>query len=136
MTEIILFLLVALNIALIILVVILLTRNSSNTATQERTERIVKEEICQNRKEISDSLQSGLDRFLNLLNTQLESVQRGLGEMQSLASGVGDLKKVLSNVKTRGTWGEIQLGNLLEQILTIEQYGKNVVTKKGSNERD
>ncbi len=135
MTEIILFLLVALNIALIILVVILLTRNSSNTATQERTERIVKEEICQNRKEISDSLQSGLDRFLNLLNTQLESVQRGLGEMQSLASGVGDLKKVLSNVKTRGTWGEIQLGNLLEQILTIEQYEKNVVTKKGSNER-
>ena len=135
MNEILLILLVVFNIALIILVVILLTRHSSNTSAQERTERVVKEEICQNRKEISESLQSGLDRFLNLLNTQLESVQRGLGEMQSLATGVGDLKKVLTNVKTRGTWGEIQLGNLLEQILTIEQYEKNVVTKKGSNER-
>ena len=81
MSEILLFLLVAFNIALVILVVILLTRHSSNTATQERTERVVKEEICQNRKEISESLQTGLDRFMNLLNTQLESVQRGLGEM-------------------------------------------------------
>ncbi|MBI5778745.1 MAG: DNA recombination protein RmuC [Planctomycetes bacterium] len=135
MSEILLFLLVAFNIALVILVVILLTRHSSNTATQERTERVVKEEICQNRKEISESLQSGLDRFMNLLNTQLESVQRGLGEMQSLASGVGDLKKVLTNVKTRGTLGEIQLGALLEQILTPEQYAKNVATKKGSNDR-
>ncbi|MEW6026369.1 MAG: DNA recombination protein RmuC [Planctomycetota bacterium] len=135
MNEVLLFLLIALNIALIVLVVILLTRHSTNTNAQERTERVVKEEICQNRKEISESLQSGLDRFLKLLNTQLESVQRGLGEMQSLASGVGDLKKVLTNVKTRGTLGEIQLGALLEQILTPEQYANNVVTKKGSNDR-
>jgi len=55
--------------------------------------------------------------------------------MQTLASGVGDLKKVLTNVKTRGTWGEIQLGNLLEQVLTQDQYLMNVVTKKGSSER-
>jgi len=55
--------------------------------------------------------------------------------MQTLASGVGDLKKVLTNVKTRGTWGEIQLGNLLEQILSPEQYAKNVATKLGSNDR-
>jgi DNA recombination protein RmuC len=58
-----------------------------------------------------------------------------MGEMQTLALGVGDLKKVLSNVKTRGIWGEIQLGNLLEQILTPEQYAKNVATKDGSKDR-
>jgi DNA recombination protein RmuC len=65
----------------------------------------------------------------------LEMVHKGLGEMQSLASGVGDLKKVLSNVKTRGTWGEIQLGNILEQVLSPEQYDKNVAIKKNSSER-
>ncbi|HLD35633.1 MAG TPA: DNA recombination protein RmuC, partial [Planctomycetota bacterium] len=172
MNEILLVLLALFNIALIILVVILLTKHSSNASAQERTERVVKEEIAQNREEISNSLKSGLDTFLHQLaslttateqkletiritvdeklhstlekrlgesfervSKQLESVHKGLGEMQTLASGVGDLKKVLSNVKTRGTWGEIQLGNLLEQILTIEQYEKNVVTKKGSNER-
>ncbi|MEG1499767.1 MAG: DNA recombination protein RmuC, partial [Clostridia bacterium] len=60
---------------------------------------------------------------------------RGLGEMQTLASGVGDLKKVLTNVKTRGVWGEISLGNLLEQIMTHEQFEKNVAIKKDSLER-
>jgi DNA recombination protein RmuC len=70
-----------------------------------------------------------------LVSERLEQVQKGLGEMQTLASGVGDLKKVLTNVKTRGTWGEIQLGNLLEQVLTQDQYLMNVVTKKGSSER-
>jgi DNA recombination protein RmuC len=65
----------------------------------------------------------------------LESVHKGLGEMQSLASSVGDLKKVLTNVKTRGTWGEIQLGNLLEQVLSPGQYEANVATKPGSLER-
>lgn len=172
MNEILLFVLIALNVGLIIMVVILLTRGANNSSAQERTERVVKEEIAQNRGEISQSLKSGLDTFLHQLaslttateqkletiritvdeklhstlekrlgesfervSKQLESVHKGLGEMQTLASGVGDLKKVLSNVKTRGTWGEIQLGNLLEQILTIEQYEKNVVTKKGSNER-
>ncbi|MBD3264581.1 MAG: DNA recombination protein RmuC, partial [Candidatus Omnitrophica bacterium] len=62
-------------------------------------------------------------------------VHEGLGKMQSLASSVGDLKKVLTNVKTRGIWGEIQLGILLEQVLTPEQYESNVVTKKGASER-
>ncbi len=69
------------------------------------------------------------------MSERLELVHKGLGEMQTLASGVGDLKKVLTNVKTRGTWGEIQLGNLLEQILSPEQYAKNVATKLGSNDR-
>jgi len=61
-------------------------------------------------------------------------VHKGLGEMQTLASGVGDLKKVLSNVKARGTWGEVQLGAILEQMLVPEQFDRNVCTKKGSRE--
>ena len=69
-----------------------------------------------------------------VVSERLEKVHEGLGEMQSLASGVGDLKKVLTNVKTRGTWGEIQLGNLLDQILTIDQYARNIATKKGSRD--
>src|SRR5690606_32800180 len=70
-----------------------------------------------------------------LVSDRLEMVHKGLGEMQSLAAGVGDLKKVLTNVKTRGIWGEIQLGNILEQVLSPEQYACNVVTRPGSNER-
>lgn len=149
---------------------------------QERTERIIREDISKNREELAKSLSSFsetnekklekvrevVERQLRLLqedNSQklekmretvdeklhstlerrlgesfqavsdrLEKVHRGLGEMQVLASGVGDLKKVLTNVKTRGTWGEIQLGNLLDQILTPDQYEKNVVTKKGSKD--
>jgi DNA recombination protein RmuC len=69
------------------------------------------------------------------VSERLEQVQRGLGEMQALASGVGDLKKVLTNVKTRGTWGEVQLGALLEQALAPSQFDTNVVTREGSDER-
>ncbi|NNL43094.1 MAG: DNA recombination protein RmuC, partial [Desulfobacterales bacterium] len=69
------------------------------------------------------------------VSERLEQVYKGLGEMRTLATGVGDLKKVLTNVKTRGTWGEIQLGNILEQILTQDQYDVNVATRKNSNER-
>ncbi len=69
------------------------------------------------------------------MSDRLEQVYRGLGEMQVLASNVGDLRKVLTNVKSRGTWGEIQLGALLDQILTAEQYESNVATKHGSRER-
>ncbi|MDF2531005.1 MAG: recombination protein RmuC [Clostridia bacterium] len=81
------------------------------------------------------TLEQRLGESFKLVSDRLEMVHKGLGEMQSLASGVGDLKKVLSNVKTRGTWGEIQLGNILEQVLTPEQYEKNVAVKKGSGER-
>lgn len=194
MSEFLLILLIVLNLAVIVLLVVLLTRGSTAKENQERTERIVKDEIAQNREELNKSLKSGLDTFLNQLSAltksnedklegmrgtveerlkllqdensqkleqirvtvdeklhstlekrlgesfkmvseRLELVHKGLGEMQTLASGVGDLKKVLTNVKTRGTWGEIQLGNLLEQILTPEQYAQNVVTQKGSSER-
>lgn len=91
------------------------------------------------RKTVDEKLNQTLEKRLGdsfkLVSERLEMVHRGLGEMQTLASGVGDLKRVLSNVKTRGIWGEIQLENLLEQILTIEQYAKNVATKPGSNDR-
>ncbi len=86
-------------------------------------------------EKLSSTLEQRLGESFKLVSERLEMVHKGLGEMQTLASGVGDLKRVLTNVKTRGTWGEIQLGNILEQILTNEQYSKNVATKKNSNER-
>lgn len=86
-------------------------------------------------EKLSSTLEQRLGESFKLVSERLEAVHKGLGEMQTLASGVGDLKKVLTNVKTRGIWGEIQLGNLLEQILTPEQYSSNVVTKAGSNDR-
>ena len=90
------------------------------------------------RHTVDEKLQGTLDRRLGesfkLVSDRLEQVHKGLGEMQSLASGVGDLKRVLTNVKTRGTWGEIQLGNLLEQILTADQYARNVKTKPAGNQ--
>ena len=86
-------------------------------------------------EKLSTTLEQRLGESFKLVSERLEMVHKGLGEMQNLASGVGDLKKVLTNVKTRGTWGEIQLGNILEQILTPEQYSKNVVTVKNSGER-
>lgn len=84
-------------------------------------------------EKLQDTLEKRLGESFKLVSDRLEAVHKGLGEMQSLATGVGDLKKVLSNVKTRGVLGEYQLENLLEQILTPEQYGKNVKTKDGSN---
>lgn len=81
------------------------------------------------------TLEKRLGESFRLVSERLELVHKGLGEMQSLAAGVGDLKRVLTNVKSRGVWGEIHLGNLLEQILTIDQYARNVATKPGSGER-
>ncbi|MFN0156722.1 MAG: DNA recombination protein RmuC [Bacteroidota bacterium] len=81
------------------------------------------------------TLEHRLGESFKIVSERLELVHKGLGEMQALATGVGDLKKVLTNVKTRGMWGEIQLGNILEQILTPDQYSKNVSTKSGSNDR-
>lgn len=90
------------------------------------------------RETVDEKLQSTLEKRLGesfkLVSDRLEVVHKGLGEMQTLAMGVGDLKKVLSNVKTRGTLGEIQLGRILDQILTKEQYDINVVTKHGSRD--
>ena len=86
-------------------------------------------------EKLNATLNTRLNESFKQVSERLEQVYKGLGEMQTLASGVGDLKKVLTNVKTRGTWGEIQLGNLLEQILSSQQYAKNVATIPGSQER-
>ena len=105
--------------------------------TQMRQDNAAKLEEM--RKTVDENLHHTLSRRLgesfSLVNDRLEAVHKGLGEMQSLASGVGDLKKVLSNIKTRGTWGETQLGMLLEEALAPAQYDTNVVVKPGSNER-
>lgn len=91
------------------------------------------------RKTVDEKLHATLEQRLSasfkLVSDRLEKVHQGLGEMQQLAIGVGDLKRVLSNVKTRGTWGEVQLEMLLEQVLTSDQYSKNVETIPGSGER-
>ena len=93
----------------------------------------------QMRTVVDEKLQSTLEKRLGesfkQVSERLEQVYRGLGEMRSLATGVGDLKKVLTNVKTRGTWGEIRLSHILEQILTPDQYEVNVATKKAGSER-
>ena len=81
------------------------------------------------------TLEQRLGESFKLVSERLEQVHRGLGEMQSLAAGVGDLKRVLTNVKTRGTWGEVQLSALLEQLLTADQFAANVATRPGSGER-
>ena len=84
-------------------------------------------------EKLQDTLEKRLSESFKLVSERLEAVQNGLGEMKDLATGVGDLKKVLSNVKTRGVLGEIQLGNILEQILAPEQYDANVSTKPGES---
>ena len=81
------------------------------------------------------TLETRIGESFKQVSERLEQVYKGLGEMRSLAAGVGDLKRVLTNVKTRGTWGEVQLGNILEQILTRDQYEVNVATKKNSDNR-
>lgn len=83
-------------------------------------------------EKLQKTLESRISESFKMVSERLEQVYKGLGEMQTLANGVGDLKKVLSNVKSRGVLGEIQLGAILEEILTKEQYEANVVTKKGS----
>jgi DNA recombination protein RmuC len=82
-------------------------------------------------EKLQGTLEKRLGESFKLVSDRLEQVYRGLGEMQTLATGVGDLKKVLTNVKNRGTWGEVQLGAMLEQVLSPEQYATNVATKEG-----
>lgn len=115
-------------------------------ATRETVERRLQYLQEENRKElermrltVDEKLHQTLERRLGesfqLVSQRLEQVHQGLGEMQSLAAGVGDLKRVLSNVKTRGILGEVQLDALLEQIMSPEQYARNVAVKPGSDER-
>ena len=132
----------------------LITQLSSNAGTQnaqfetlrasveQRLERIQQDnatKLEQMRQTVDEKLHATLEQRLSesfkVVSERLELVHKGLGEMQALATGVGDLKRVLTNVKTRGTWGEIQLGALLEQLLVPEQYAKNVATRPGSRDR-
>ncbi len=121
----------------------------SNTASLERVRTTVDSRVKElqdgNEKKLEemrktvdeklhDTLEKRLGESFKLVSDRLEAVQRGLGEMQNLATGVGDLKRVLTNVKARGTWAEVQLGALLEQILTPSQFGRNVKTKEDSAE--
>ncbi|MEJ2767695.1 DNA recombination protein RmuC [Mycetohabitans sp. B46] len=101
---------------------------ANNAAKLDEMRRIVDEKL-------HATLEQRLGESFKLVSDRLEQVHRGLGEMQTLAAGVGDLKKVLTNVKTRGTWGEVQLEALLEQMLTPDQYAKNVATVPRSSER-
>ena len=86
-------------------------------------------------EKLHDTLEKRLGESFKLVSERLDAVHKGLGEMQVLATGVGDLKRVLTNVKARGTWAEVQLGAILEQILTPEQYEKNVQVRADSSER-
>jgi DNA recombination protein RmuC len=104
------------------------TMQADNTAKLEQMRVVVDEKL-------QSTLEKRLGDSFRQVSERLEQVYAGLGEMRTLAAGVGDLKKVLTNVKTRGTWGEIRLAQILDQILTPEQYGANVVTKQGGRER-
>lgn len=100
---------------------------------QDKNEKKLEEMRKTVDEKLHDTLEKRLGESFKVVSSQLKSVYEGLGDMQKLATGVGDLKRVLTNVKSRGTWGEVQLGALIEQVLTIEQYSKNV---KVSDERD
>src|SRR5947199_2157166 len=96
-------------------------------------------QIDKMRETVDEKLQGTLEKRLGdsfkLVSERLEQVHQGLGAMQQLASDVGGLQKVLTNVKTRGGWGEVQLGSLLEQVLTSEQFARNVQTRDDTGER-
>src|SRR5687767_305331 len=111
-------------------------------AVEHRLERIQQDNAAkleQMRQTVDEKLHATLEKRLSesfrQVSERLELVHKGLGEMQTLAAGVGDLKRVLSNVKTRGVLGETQLAALLEQVMAPEQYEKNVATRPGSKDR-
>lgn len=102
---------------------------------QESNEKKLEEMRKTVDEKLHDTLEKRLGESFKLVSDRLEAVHKGLGEMQNLATGVGDLKRVLTNVKARGTWAEVQLGAILEQILTPDQYEKNVQVRANSLER-
>ncbi|MDA0938668.1 MAG: DNA recombination protein RmuC [Proteobacteria bacterium] len=124
--------------------------SNSNESAMENIRRFIQEclfrmqenndkRLEQIRVTVEEKLQSTLEKRLkesfSIVSDRLEAVHKGLGEMQNLASGVGDLKKVLTNVKTKGIWGEVQLGAILSQIMLPEQYAENVTVKPRSQNR-
>lgn len=128
----------------------LTTMTQHNENKLEKIREIIDQKLSQIREDnekkleqvrltVDEKLQSTLEKRLGesfqIVSERLEMVHRGLGEMQSLAAGVGDLKKVLTNVKTRGIWGEVQLGSILEQMMTVDQYLQNTIVKPEINDR-
>ena len=117
--------------------VLLSTRNQEEKINDLRLEN--ERQLTEMRRTVDERLSESLDKKLDQsfaqVSERLESVYKGLGEMHTLASGVGDLKKVLTNVKTRGIWGEMQLGNLIRQALAPGQYEENITVVPGSAER-
>ena len=117
--------------------ILLSTRNQEERLDSLRQEN--ERQLTEIRHTVDEKLSDSLDKKLNesfaQVSQRLEAVYKGLGEMHTLASGVGDLKKVLTNVKTRGIWGEMQLGNIIRQILAPGQYDENVAVVPGSSER-
>ena len=117
--------------------VLLSTRNQEERINDLRLEN--ERQLAEMRKTVESKLSESLDKKLDAsfaqVSERLESVYKGLGEMHTLAAGVGDLKKVLTNVKTRGIWGEMQLGSLIRQVLAPAQYEENVAVVPGSPER-
>ena len=102
---------------------------------QESNERKLEEMRQTVDEKLQGTLEKRLGESFKFVSDRLEMVHKGLGEMQGLAAGVGDLKRIFSNVKVRGTWAEVQLGGILEQMLTLDQWDKNVCVKEGSAER-
>lgn len=117
--------------ALLVLIVLLVQLQKSLGAQEEVRAQQAREEADR----LRDSLDQKVTLSMSVVSDRLAMVNRGLGSMQSLAQGVGDLKKVLTNVKNRGIWGEMQLGNLLGDMLAPEQYGTNVAIRPRSQER-
>jgi len=111
------------------------TFNSRVKELQEGNEKKLDEMRKTVDEKLNDTLEKRLGESFKLVSDRLEAVHKGLGEMQNLATGVGDLKRVLTNVKARGTWAEVQLGAILEQMLTPDQYEKNVCVKADTAER-
>ena len=111
------------------------TLDSRVKALQESNEKKLDEMRQTVDEKLGATLEKRLGEAFKQVSERLEEVHKGLGEMKNLATGVGDLKRVLTNVKLRGTWGEVQVGAILEQILTPDQYGKNVRVKSESAER-
>ena len=112
---------------------------TSNTRSIEALRTGNEKKLEQMRATVDEKLQASVERRFNesfkTISTQLTQVYQGLGEMKNLATGVGDLKKVMEGVKTRGIYGEVQLGAIIEDVLNKSQYEENVITKHGSNDR-
>ncbi len=140
MSDPILYLLLGAVAVLLAAVLVLLLRlvGRLDTRVADGVRRAVSDDLRAGREEASRAAvatREEITRNLEMVNERLEAVHRGLGEMQSLAGGVDDLRRLLTNVKARGTWAEVQLGLILEEFLAPGQYGTNVATRPGSSER-